>query len=560
MALVTINASSEATLSGCSCAEIDVMPLEQPAGVAPASTSETSVVESAQGSYGQILKSSALIGGSSVVNIAMGIIRTKAMAMLLGPAGFGLFGLYGSIADLAQSVAGMGINSSGVRQIAEAVGTGDRSRIATTAAVLKRTSIFLALIGASLLLFFSRQISGLTFGTRERASAVALLSIAVFLKLISAGQGALIQGMRRIGDLAKMNVLGALFGACISIVAVYFFREKGVVPSLVGVAGMTIVTSWWYSRKIAVQIPSVTFAQVRGEAAALLKLGSAFMASGLMTMGVAYATRIIVLRKVGFEATGLYQSAWTLGGLYVGFILQAMGADFYPRLTACAKDNARCNRLVNEQAQIGMLLAGPGVIATLTCAPLVVALFYSAKFAAAVVILRWICLGVALQVITWPMGFIIIAKGKSGIFFCAELAWTVVAISLSWACVKAFGLNGAGMAFFGAYVFHYVLIYPIVRKLSGFRWTRANLWITGVFLSLIVLLFGALSWFSTTAAAAIGIAAVIASSVFSLRTLLKLVPLERLPRPVQQVLSRLRFFPPNSPASLHGAHEIGNTP
>ncbi len=34
--------------------------------------------------YGQILKSSALIGGSSVVNIAIGIVRTKAMAVLLG--------------------------------------------------------------------------------------------------------------------------------------------------------------------------------------------------------------------------------------------------------------------------------------------------------------------------------------------------------------------------------------------------------------------------------------------------------------------------------------------
>jgi len=45
--------------------------------------------------YGQILKSSAVIGGSSMLNIAIGIIRTKAMAMLLGPSGVGLMGRYG---------------------------------------------------------------------------------------------------------------------------------------------------------------------------------------------------------------------------------------------------------------------------------------------------------------------------------------------------------------------------------------------------------------------------------------------------------------------------------
>ena len=54
------------------------------------------------------------------------------------------------------------------------------------------------------------------------------------------------------------------------------------------------------------------------------------MASGFLTMGAAYAVRTMVLRIVGVEAAGFYQSAWALGGLYVGIILQAMGADFYP--------------------------------------------------------------------------------------------------------------------------------------------------------------------------------------------------------------------------------------
>src|SRR5258708_34509304 len=100
-------------------------------------------------SYGQILKSSALVGGSSAVNIAIGIVRTKAMAILLGPAGFGLFGLYGSIADLTQSIAGLGINSSGVRQIAEASATGDTTQMARTAAVLRRISLVLGILGAA---------------------------------------------------------------------------------------------------------------------------------------------------------------------------------------------------------------------------------------------------------------------------------------------------------------------------------------------------------------------------------------------------------------------------
>jgi antigen flippase len=491
--------------------------------------------------YGQILKSSALVGGSSVVNVAIRIVRGKAMAVLLGPAGFGLFGLYGSVSNLAQNVAGMGVNSSGVRQIAEAVGSGDATRIAQTAAVLRRTAILLGLLGAGLLVVFSRQISTLTFGNDRHSAAVCLLAVAVFFQLVAGGQGALIQGMRRIADLAKMDVLGALFGTLISIPIVYFLRQKGVVPAIVGVGAMTIFTSWWYSRKLSTESPSITLSELGREAAALLKLGFAFMSSGLVMVGVGYAVRIIVLHKDGFAATGFYQSAWTLGGLYVGFILQAMGADFYPRLTASINDHKVSNRLVNEQARVGLLLAGPGVIATLTFAPLVITLLFSAKFGAAVEILRWICLGATLQVITWPMGFIIVAKGRAALLVICEVAWGIVHIGLAWVCVGSFGVKGAGIAFFGSYIFHIALIYPVARRLSGFRWSRDNKRTGALFFSLIAAVFCGFCVLPFIWAAGLGILAALVSGAYSIRILSRLVPLDEIPPPMRRLVVRLRF-------------------
>src|SRR5204863_3511868 len=141
---------------------------------------------------------SALIGGASALTVVIGIVRVKAMAVLLGPAGVGLFGLYNSIADLTRNVAAMGINSSGVRQIAEAVGTGDAVRIARTITVLRRTTIVLGVIGAALLAIFSKPVATLTFGTDQHAYGVALLSLVVLFRLVADGQGSLIQGMRRI--------------------------------------------------------------------------------------------------------------------------------------------------------------------------------------------------------------------------------------------------------------------------------------------------------------------------------------------------------------------------
>jgi enterobacterial common antigen flippase len=499
------------------------------------------LASSAKHTYGQILKSSALIGGSQVINIVIRMVRTKAMAVLLGPAGIGLMGVYESIANLAQSIAGLGINSSGVRQIAEAVGTGETDRIAQTVAVLRRTAVLLGILGALLLVAFSRQMSALTFGNDQHTTGVMLMSLAVFFGLVSGGQSALIQGMRRISDLARMGVLSTVFSTIISIPVVYFMGEKGVVPSLVGIAAMTTITSWWYSRRIKIQSLTMTVLQIKQEATPLLKLGLAFMASGFLMMGAAYAVRTMMLRIIGFEAAGLYQSAWALGGLYVGFILQAMGADFYPRLTAVAKDNTECNRLVNQQAQISLLLAGPGVIATLTFAAIVISLFYSGKFDGAVGILRWFCLGMTLRVITWPMGFIILAKGESKFFFWTELAWTVVNVGLSWVCVRSFGLNGAGIAFFGSYVFHGIMIYPVVRWLSGFRWSAANIQTGLLFLSLIAVVFCGFYILPPLLATGVGVLAVILSGVYSIRVLINLISVDQIPPPIRWLLVQFGF-------------------
>lgn len=490
--------------------------------LAQMSTVESPVEPAKTSSYAQILQSTAWVGGSQVINIAIGIVRTKAMAVLLGPAGFGLTGLYGSVAGLTQSLAGLGINSSGVRQIAEAAGSGEQERIARTAAVLRWVSLGLGVLGALLLLTLANPISRVTFGTDQRAGGVALLSLVVFLNLVAAGQGALIQGMRRIADLAKMNVLGAALGTAAALPLIYWLGERGVVPSLITAAAVGLAASWWYSRGIQVGSTRLDTAIVREEGSALARLGVAFLVSNLLMMSSAYVIRVIVSREAGMEATGYYQAAWTVGGLYVGMILQSMGADFYPRLTAVAADHAECNRLVNEQAQVSMLLAGPGVIATLVFAPWALSLLYAAKFAAAVELLRWICLGIAMRVISWPMGFIIMAQGRQNVIILCEVAWTVVHLCLGVVLVSRYGVDGAGMAFFGSYLFHIALTYAVVRSVSGFRWVGESWKTLALYVPLLAIAYASSRLLAENANQAIGAAAVAVSGLHAVRTAARL--------------------------------------
>jgi enterobacterial common antigen flippase len=507
----------------------------RPGQTTPAIDGEASDQRSGR-SQVQILKSTAIIGGASVVNVAFAIIRNKTIAVLLGPHGVGLMGLYGSVADLAQTLAGLGIQDSGVRQIAEAAGTGDPDRIARTATVLRRVSIALGMLGALFLALFSLPIASFTFGDDAYAAAIVLLSAAIFFRLVSAGQLALVQGMRQIADLARINMLGALFSTLISIPMVYVLGSEGIVPALVAMAAVSVLTSWWYSRQIRIGKVSMPARELSQETAALLKLGIAFMATAMLTVGAGYAIRIIVLRADGVAAAGLYQASWALGGLYVGFILQAMGADFYPRLTAVAHDDAQCSRLVNEQTQVSMLLAAPGILATLLAAPLVIRLFYTPDFYPAIDLLRWICLGMMLRVASWPMGFILIAKGARQLFLFVEAAATAVHVGLAWLLVGQLGAIGAGVAFFGLYVWHTALIYVIVRRFYSFRLSTENVRLAAIFLPPCGILFAAFYVLPSLQANLLGAAIVALSSVYSLRQLLTLLPSETMPKAIRRWL------------------------
>jgi len=166
----------------------------------------------------------------------------------------------------------------------------------------------------------------------------------------------------------------------------------------------------------------------------------------------------------------------------VGVILNAMGADYYPRLTAVASDDAAVNRMVNEQTEMGLLLAIPGILATLALAPYVLHVFYSAEFLPATDIIRWQILGVALRVVSWPLGFVILAKGRSRLFIFAEVVTAILQVVLTLVCMRVWGLEGIGLSFMFLYLVHVFFIFFIICRLSGFVWTKRSWWLiaTGV--------------------------------------------------------------------------------
>lgn len=58
-------------------------------------------------------------------NIVIGLAHTKVAALLLGPLGIGEIGLFLNLVQFIATIGALGLGTSAVRQIAEAIGQGN---------------------------------------------------------------------------------------------------------------------------------------------------------------------------------------------------------------------------------------------------------------------------------------------------------------------------------------------------------------------------------------------------------------------------------------------------
>ena len=421
-------------------------------------------------SYGRILKSSALLGGSSLVNVLLGMLRVKVLAVQLGPALFGVMSLYTSLTGMICSVVSLGIGQSAVREIAAAAGSGDEQRVARTVAILRRVVWLTGGLGLLVTIAVALPASWWTFGDHIHAWAIALLAVTVLFTQLQAGQGALLLGLRKVREVAMINLLGGVWSTLLAIPILLIFREQGIVPFLIAVAAGQLASSWWYARRVPLAAVRVSWSETLHGSREMLHLGLTLVVSGVAVTASGYLIRLILQHQIGEAAVGLYQSAFTISGLYVGFILEAMGGDYYPRLAAVGEDRLQRNQLVNEQAEMAILLAVPGLVAALVVSEVLIRLLYSDRFAGASDILRWQMLGLLGRIITWPLGYILLARADKRAFLFTELAAVGVHILLVWLAVQAFGAVGAGIAFAGQYLFYLFLITAVIRMRHGFSW------------------------------------------------------------------------------------------
>lgn len=478
-----------------------------------------------QESYRQIFKSTSLFGGVQVFNVLISIVRSKFVALLIGPAGMGITGLLTSATGFVSAFTGFGLGTSAVKNISSVAATGDEAQISKVVVVLRRLTMITGVLGMVLTASLSPWLSEITFGNKDYTYAFIWISVTLLFQQLSSGQMVVLQGLRKLHFLAKANALGSLIGLLIAVPIYYLWRIKGIVPVIIISSLTTMILSAYFTQKAQVRSVIIPTKEIISESKEMLKMGFAISISGLIAAAVSFIVRIYINNSGGVEEVGLYNAGFAIIGTYVGMIFTAMSTEYYPRLSAVAYDNFKCRDLINQQAEVAILIISPILAVFLIYSNLLIVILYSGKFIAVKEMICWAALGMYFKAASWSVSIVILAKGASKLYFWNELVANLYILTFNIIGYMLAGLAGLGISFMLAYIVYFIQVDFLARIKYSFSFKQAFYKVSGLQFLLGLICFVVITSLNSPWSFIIGSFFIIISLLHSFRELNKRISL-----------------------------------
>ena len=419
------------------------------------------------------MKAMGLFGGVQVMGILCSIIRTKLVALWIGPVGIGLFGLFNNALEMIATGTNLGIRSSSVRDISQALEKRDPSLVTRMVTVVRKWSLWLGLAGALLTLAAAPLLSEWTFGDSTHIWGFVALSIAVLLQALTNGEYAVLQGTARLKRLASVTLWGTIVGLAVSVPLFYLLRERSIVPSIIAYA-LALAAFAWLFRNRDYPVAEVTHRETFDMGKGFVRLGIYMTLGNFATILASYAFNAWLNIHAGTEQVGFYQAGYTLINKYTGLILTALGMEYYPRLSRVADSKLRLRAFVSQEINVAITIMAPVVALFILLRELVVWILYTPEFNVILTFVSWGMIGTVLRTLSWCLAFTILAKGDGKTYLWTEVASAVINLVLNIVFYRWWGLTGLGIAFLVSYLLYTLIIAVVYFKTYKLSVTRAS--------------------------------------------------------------------------------------
>lgn len=419
--------------------------------------------------YKDSLKATSLLGSVQVVKILVNIVQGKIMAVLLGTEGMGIYGLLNSTIQLLTSATNLGLGYSAVKNIAEAKASNNETRLSSVISIFRFLVRLTGLLGMLSCIILSPWLSQWAFGSKDYTIAFVILSVTLLLTQLCSGQTAVMQGLHKYKFIAKSNLLGQVIGLIITVPLYYIWGIDAIVPVLIVSSVISLLLSIYFYRKLDITHSKVSKTGLITDGKNMVFMGLSISITTIISSLSMYLLRLVISNAGGLEDVGLFTAGFTIVTIYVGLIINAMGTDYYPRLSAVNNDCEKFNKTINNQIEIALLLLGPILSFFIVFVHIGIIILYSSAFTPAEGMIYWAAYAVYFQVFSWCISYSFLAKGDGKMFVINELISSIYSFSGRALGYYLGDLEGVGIAFLLTYIIYSLQVYIICYRRYNVR-------------------------------------------------------------------------------------------
>lgn len=438
--------------------------------------------------YSHILKSIGLFGGVQGLGMLIGVLRTKIVAVLLGPEGMGLMSLFNSGIKLVSDTTALGVPMSGVKELSAALERDD-STLADAVVVRIRGWAFLTgCLGMMVFILAAPLLDRASLSWGDHRLHYVFLSPALLLLSVSGGEICVLKAMRKLKSLAVVSGYNLIFSLLIAIPLFYFWGQSGIVPSIVlGFLIQTFITLS-YSHRCATYRLKLGRPALSG-GGAMLRLGVSFVMAGFLGSGADFVVRSFLSHSSSLDDVGLYNAGYMLCMTCSGVVFSALDSDYFPRLSSSDTVGSKIQEMINDQIEVMLLLISPLLILLVVGVPLIIPMLYSSAFLPVAGMVRILAFGMLLRAVYLPLAYLLLAKGDSWGYLLIEGVYDCLLVAMVWGFYPLFGLRGVGYALLTAAVCEYVMLYVYAHYRYGYALNPAIIRVFTIHLILLIITY-----------------------------------------------------------------------
>lgn len=402
-------------------------------------------------------------GLSTLIKIITGYISVKIVASIIGPSGVALIGQLQNVTSIFTTFGAGGINNGVIKYVSEF--KNEETTLKKFLHIGFKITFVLSLFLGVLIIVFCSYLSKTILLDPKYYYVFVFLGISLLPLSLNNYFLSILNAFKEFKKFVIINIITSILGLLFTVFLVVKFQLEGALIANVTYQSVILFVTIFFIRKYFWFNKQYFLGKWDKS---ILKKYSSYSLMALVSVVTVPVTqmliRIYIIEKYSIQEAGFWEGINRISGLYLLFVTTSVGVYYLPKLSEIKVDS-----LLRKEIFKTYKIITPIIFVCLVLIYLfrgfIINILFTKDFYPMKDLFLWQLLGDFFKIMSWLLGFLMIAKSMTKIYIITETIFAILLISLSYYFINLNGVIGATQSYCLIYFLHFITMICVFKNL-----------------------------------------------------------------------------------------------